>query len=128
MTILTTLTTLAMINITVRTAMAMRATVPESFSTEFGNDGCELEPLFPSLSAKKNTKRNRLRLIYFLFKYLAINDSSPLVGFSPSSMHVCKSSRSFNPVGQAHEILALRASICGAGKHKCEQWPLTAEQ
>lgn len=44
----------------------------------------------------------------------------------PSSIQVCPSSNSFKPVGQAHEIFGALAIICGAGKHKCEQWPLTA--
>lgn len=67
------------------------------------------------------------RLIYFRFKF-RLKLPMAIFGvfvcwklFLPASIHVCSSSRSFNPVGHAHEIFALWANICGAGKHKCEQ-------
>lgn len=47
---------------------------------------------------------------------------------SPSSTHIRPSSMSFNPVGQAHDIRGLLSVIFGAGRHRCEQWPLTAWQ
>lgn len=69
--LLITLTTLAMINIVVRMAMAIRATVPESFSAGCGDDCSVFDWLFPNtLTSTENERGEKInnRLIYFLFK------------------------------------------------------------
>lgn len=70
--LLITLTTLAMINIVVSIAMAIRATVPESLSAGCGDDCCVFDWLFPATltSTVMEKKKEKNRLIYFLFRFL----------------------------------------------------------
>lgn len=61
--LLITLTTLAMINIVVSIAMAIRATVPESLSAGCGDDCCVFDWLFPTTLTSTVTKKKKKKKI-----------------------------------------------------------------
>lgn len=108
--------------------MAIRATAPESLSAGCGDDVSVLDWLLPATRIFTEDENENMHMINSLPIEIHLKSRPPPAivnvcsnNFLPSSIHVCSSLRSFNPVGHAHEIFALCASICGAGKHKCEQ-------